>query len=52
MRLSISMPKLLATLDSRWLPMNSRNTKPSNRRRSMLRVSSIIGSDIRATTQA
>jgi len=52
MRLIISMLKLDATLETRWLPMNTTNTKISRVRRSTLRVSSIIGSDISATTQA
>ncbi|MCY1454625.1 hypothetical protein D9M71_717040 [compost metagenome] len=51
-RLSSSMPKLCATPESRWLTMNNAKTMISSLRRSMLRVSSIIGSDARATTQA
>ncbi|MNR59837.1 hypothetical protein D3C85_1811800 [compost metagenome] len=52
MRLSNSMPKLCATPDTRWLTMNNRKMMISNLRRSMLRVSSIIGNEVSATIQA
>ncbi len=51
-RLSISTWKLQASPDSTWLAMNSRNTPTSSLRRSMLRVSSIIGNEASDTTQA
>ncbi|MNJ62632.1 hypothetical protein D3C77_584810 [compost metagenome] len=52
MRLSNSMAKLCATQDNKWLTINNTNTTISSLRRSTLRVSSIIGSEARATTQA
>ncbi|MNV72929.1 hypothetical protein D3C71_1660500 [compost metagenome] len=52
MRLTSNMAKLCDSHDNRWLTMNTRNTNSNRRRRSTLRVSSIIGSDARATTQA
>ncbi|MNT20846.1 hypothetical protein D3C72_1561650 [compost metagenome] len=51
-RLNNSMAKLCAIHDSKWLTINSTKTMISSLRRSTLRVSSIIGSDARATTQA
>ncbi len=52
MRLTRSMAKLCDSQDNKWLTMNTMNTNNSKRRRSMLRVSSIIGRDASATTQA
>lgn len=52
MRLAISVAKLVARPEATWLAANSRNTPTSRRRRSMLRVTSIIGSEARDTTQA
>ncbi|MNH02167.1 hypothetical protein D3C76_1424530 [compost metagenome] len=52
MRLTSNMAKLCDSHDSKWLTMNTRNTNSNRRRRSMLRVSSIIGSEASATTQA
>ncbi|MNR54798.1 hypothetical protein D3C85_1750510 [compost metagenome] len=51
-RLTSNMAKLCDSHDSKWLTMNTRNTNSNRRRRSMLRVSSIIGSEASATTQA
>ncbi len=46
------MPKLDDRLDITWAAMNVRNTNNSNLRRSMLRVSSIIGSEVSETIHA
>jgi len=52
MRLTMSEAKLQATPDSTWLATNSANTPISSLRRSTLRVSSMKGSEARATIQA
>lgn len=52
MRLTISKPKLVATLERIWLAINKPNNTISNLRRSTLRVSSITGSDVSDTIQA
>ncbi len=52
MRLATSTSKLQATPERPWQAMKTTKTNISRRRRSMERVASIIGSDIRATTQA
>ena len=51
-RLTSSMAKLWDSHDNRWLTMNTRKTNNSRRRRSMLRVISIMGNEASATTQA
>ena len=51
-RLSIRMPKLDATLDSTWLAINMPKRINSNLRRSTLRVSNMIGSEVSDTTHA
>src|SRR5690606_22532541 len=51
-RLTSNTSKLQATPESRWLPINSRNNQISSLRRSILRVSSISGSEASATIQA
>jgi hypothetical protein len=51
-RLSSSTPKLGDNAESRWLTTKMPNTPISNRRRSILRVISIIGKDSNDTTQA
>lgn len=52
MRLTISRPKLLATLERIWLAINRPNSTISNLRRSTLRVSSITGNEVSETIQA
>ena len=51
-RLTSNMLKLDAMLDITWLAMNRMNTKVNSLRRSMLRVISIIGSEVRDTIHA
>ncbi|MCY1247139.1 hypothetical protein D9M72_604390 [compost metagenome] len=51
-RLASNIPKLVAIALTMWLAMNSVKSMTSNLRRSMLRVSSIIGSDSKVTIQA
>ena len=51
-RLSIRMPKLVATLERIWLAINRPNSTISNLRRSTLRVSSITGSEVSDTIHA
>jgi hypothetical protein len=49
---SSKMPKWVATLDSKWLAIKMPNNDSSSFRRSTLRVSSMIGSEVRETTHA
>ena len=51
-RLAISTQYWLATAETPWLTMNTRKTPMSRRRRSILPVASISGSEPSATTQA
>ncbi|KWV86084.1 hypothetical protein PFLmoz3_04283 [Pseudomonas fluorescens] len=51
-RLTISKPKLVATLERIWLAINRPNSTISNLRRSTLRVSSITGSEVSDTIHA
>ncbi len=52
MRLTTSTVKFHAKNDNTWLAINNTNRPMSRRRRSILLVSSMNGSDINATTQA
>ncbi|MNN66466.1 hypothetical protein D3C81_1820450 [compost metagenome] len=51
-RLASNMPKLVAIALTTWLAMNSVKRMTSNLRRSILRVSNIIGRDNNVTIQA